>query len=349
MPEAYIVDAARNGPSAAGAEVASPIRIRPTWPRTSSRPSPAGTTSTPPTSTTSSLGCLDNIGSQAGTSPARPLWRRTARESVPGVTIDRQCGSAQQAVSFAAQAVMSGTSDIIVAGGVQKMSQYRSCRRSAPVSRSVRPTLDRLQKAGSNATATRRSLQFRGAEMIADQWGLSREGQRALRPRKPPAHCMRSINGYTSKGDHRSSRASPPTKGRAATPQPKARRPEDADPRRCADRWCGQPDLRRRGRAAGRLRAAVERYGFTPHARVHHISARGADPVDAVGTDSAMTSTRSSAPDCRSRISTPSRSTRHSHRLHSPGSPRSARTRRRSIRTAALSPWAIPSAAPAPG
>ncbi|HEX7823695.1 MAG TPA: beta-ketoacyl synthase N-terminal-like domain-containing protein, partial [Mycobacterium sp.] len=70
------------------------------------------------------LGCLDNIGSQAGDIARTAALAAGLPESVPGVTIDRQCGSAQQAVHFAAQAVMSGTCDLIVAGGVQKMSQY---------------------------------------------------------------------------------------------------------------------------------------------------------------------------------------------------------------------------------
>ena len=69
------------------------------------------------------FGCVDTIGGQAG-DIARTCWLAAGLpEHVPGTTIDRQCGSSQQAVHFAAQAVMSGTSDVIVAGGVQQMSQ----------------------------------------------------------------------------------------------------------------------------------------------------------------------------------------------------------------------------------
>jgi len=69
------------------------------------------------------FGCCDTIGSQAG-DIARTCWLAAGLpDHVPGVTIDRQCGSSQQSVHFAAQAVMSGTSDLIVAGGVQNMSQ----------------------------------------------------------------------------------------------------------------------------------------------------------------------------------------------------------------------------------
>src|SRR5882757_10948776 len=68
------------------------------------------------------FGCLDQIRPQAG-DIARTCWLAAGLpESVPGVTLDRQCGSSQQAVHFAAQAVMSGTMDVVVAGGVQSMS-----------------------------------------------------------------------------------------------------------------------------------------------------------------------------------------------------------------------------------
>src|SRR5436305_11253332 len=70
------------------------------------------------------LGCLDNIGSQAGDIARTAALVAGLPQTVPGVTIDRQCGSSQQAVHFAAQAVMSGTTDLVLAGGVQKMSQF---------------------------------------------------------------------------------------------------------------------------------------------------------------------------------------------------------------------------------
>src|SRR5262245_34016714 len=67
-------------------------------------------------------GCVDAIGPQAG-DIARTCWLAAGLpQEVPGTTIDRQCGSAQQAIHFAAQGVMSGTQDLVVAGGVQNMS-----------------------------------------------------------------------------------------------------------------------------------------------------------------------------------------------------------------------------------
>src|SRR5258707_8160841 len=68
------------------------------------------------------FGCVDTVGPQAG-DIARTCWLAAGLpDHVPGVTVDRQCGSSQQAVHFAAQAVMSGTAEVVVAGGGQKMS-----------------------------------------------------------------------------------------------------------------------------------------------------------------------------------------------------------------------------------
>src|SRR5256886_3942465 len=69
------------------------------------------------------FGCVDTVGGQAG-DIARTCWLSAGLpDHVPGTTVDRQCGSSQQAVHFAAQAVLSGTPDVIVAGGVHPMSQ----------------------------------------------------------------------------------------------------------------------------------------------------------------------------------------------------------------------------------
>src|SRR5579884_944059 len=68
------------------------------------------------------FGCVDTIGPQAG-DIARTCWLAAGLpDEVPGTTVDRQCGSSQQALHFAAQAVLSGTCDVVVAGGVQNMS-----------------------------------------------------------------------------------------------------------------------------------------------------------------------------------------------------------------------------------
>ena len=104
------------------------------------------------------FGCVDTVGPQAG-DIARTAWLAAGLpDDVPGTTVDRQCGSSQQAVHFAAQAVMSGTADVVVAGGVQNMSaipiSYADDR--GPGAWLPRP-VPRLGRAGGGATATRRS------------------------------------------------------------------------------------------------------------------------------------------------------------------------------------------------
>ena len=69
------------------------------------------------------FGCVSQIGPQTFNVARTSILSSCLPESVPGVTIDRQCGSSQQAIHFAAQAVMSGTQDLVIAGGVESMSQ----------------------------------------------------------------------------------------------------------------------------------------------------------------------------------------------------------------------------------
>ena len=121
------------------------------------------------------FGCCDTIGSQAG-DIARTCWLAAGLpEHVPGVTIDRQCGSSQQSVHFAAQAVMSGTSDLIVAGGVQNMSQIpissaMTCAESLGFSDPFSGSAGWVDRYGTQEVS-----QFRGAELIAEKWDVSRD------------------------------------------------------------------------------------------------------------------------------------------------------------------------------
>ncbi|HSW12214.1 MAG TPA: acetyl-CoA C-acetyltransferase [Solimonas sp.] len=121
------------------------------------------------------FGCLDAIGPLAG-NIARTSWLAAGLPlHVPGVTIDRQCGSSQQAVHFAAQAVMSGTQDVVVAGGVQTMTQI-------PISSAMiaaQPLGFKDPFSGSKGWVARFGSepvsQFNGAQMIANKWDISRE------------------------------------------------------------------------------------------------------------------------------------------------------------------------------
>ncbi len=126
------------------------------------------------------FGCVDTIGPLAG-DIARTAWLAAGLDqSVPGTTVDRQCGSSQQAVHFAAQAIMSGTMDVVLAGGVQTMTQI-------PISSAMLAG----QSLGFNDPFTGSEgwvkrygnglvTQFNSAQMIADKWSLSREAMEAF-------------------------------------------------------------------------------------------------------------------------------------------------------------------------
>src|SRR6478736_4049114 len=120
------------------------------------------------------FGNVDSIGPQAG-DIARTCWLVAGLpQHVPGVTIDRQCGSSQQAVHFAAQAVMSGTQDVIVAGGVQTMSQIpissaMTCAKDLGFTDPFSGSPGWRARYGNEVIS-----QFRAAEMIAEKWNISR-------------------------------------------------------------------------------------------------------------------------------------------------------------------------------
>ncbi len=121
------------------------------------------------------FGCCDTVGTLAG-DIARTCWLAAGLDQgVPGTTIDRQCGSSQQAVHFAAQAVMSGTQDVVVAGGVQTMTQI-------PISYAMtaaEPLGIKDPFSGSKGWVDRYGdqppTQFNSAQMIADKWEISRK------------------------------------------------------------------------------------------------------------------------------------------------------------------------------
>jgi acetyl-CoA C-acetyltransferase len=121
------------------------------------------------------MGCCDNVGPQAG-DIARTSWLAAGLpEHVPGVTLDRQCGSSQQAVHFAAQVVMSGTADITVAAGVQNMSMIPI----ASALTAAKPYGFEDPFSGSRGWTTRYGhtaiSQYVAAETIATRWGISRD------------------------------------------------------------------------------------------------------------------------------------------------------------------------------
>jgi acetyl-CoA C-acetyltransferase len=225
------------------------------------------------------FGCVDTIGPQAG-DIARTCWLAAGLpDSVPGTTVDRQCGSSQQAVHFAAQAVMSGTTDVVVAGGVQSMSQI-------PISSAMlvgeqfgftdpfSGSKGWVERYGDQEVS-----QFRSADMIAEKWDITREDMEdfALESHR---RAVRAID------EGRFDRQVVPL-GDATVDEGPRREPDIAKMKSLAT-------LREGGRSTAAVASqisdasaallvvseqALKDHGLTPRARIHHLSVRGDDPV----------------------------------------------------------------------
>ena len=113
-------------------------------------------------------GCVSQVGEQTFDIGRNAVLAAGWPQSVPGVTVDRQCGSSQQSVHFAAAGLISGQYDVVVAGGVESMSRV-------PMGSSIGP--DRANPSGSGLQTVFGGVapnQGVGAEMIAERWGFSR-------------------------------------------------------------------------------------------------------------------------------------------------------------------------------
>ncbi len=225
------------------------------------------------------FGCVDTIGPQAG-DIARTCWLAAGLpDEIPGTTIDRQCGSSQQAAHFAAQAVMSGTNDLIVAGGVQNMSQIPIA--SAMTAAEALGFSDPFS--GSKGWVARYGgqevSQFRAAEMIAEKWDCSREDMERF-ALESHQRAIRAID------EGRFEREIVPLEGVTT----------DEGPRRdtSLEKMAKLQPLAEGGRLTAAVSSqisdaatalliaserAVKEHGLAPRARVHHISVRGADPI----------------------------------------------------------------------
>jgi acetyl-CoA C-acetyltransferase len=224
------------------------------------------------------FGCVDTIGPQAG-DIARTCWLVAGLpDEVPGTTVDRQCGSGQQAVHFAAQAVMSATCDVVVAGGVQSMSQVpiSAAMLAGEVYGHETPFVRSpgwLARYGDQEVS-----QFRSAEMIAEKWDISRD----------------DMERFSVESHERALRAR--AEGRFDQEiEPVGDVAHDEGPREPDwDKIRSLPALVEGGRvtapcasqisdASAALLVVSERalaeHELTPRARVHHLSVRGADPV----------------------------------------------------------------------
>ena len=225
------------------------------------------------------FGCVDTIGPLAG-DIARTCWLAAGLPlHVPGVTIDRQCGSSQQSVHFAAQAVLSGTMDVVIAGGVQAMSQI-------PISAAMLAGQELGfgdPFTGSTGWVERFGdglvTQFNSAEMIADKWGLSRRDleQYALTSNE---------RAFKAMDEGRFDREIVETRGVTMDETPRRGTNLDAmaelNPIQEGGKITAAVSSQTCDAASAMLicsEDAVKRYNLTPRARIHHISVLADDPI----------------------------------------------------------------------
>jgi acetyl-CoA C-acetyltransferase len=224
------------------------------------------------------FGCLDAIGPLAG-NIARTCWLAAGLPlHVPGVTIDRQCGSSQQAIHFAAQAVMSGTQDVVVAGGVQTMSQI-------PISSAMiaaQPLGFKDPFSGSKGWVARFGdapvSQFHGAQLIADKWKISREEMERfsleshVRARKAIAAGYFDRETIETEGLRHDETTRETTLEKMAALEPLA-----------PDGTITAGVSSQTGDASAAVlvvsEAALKRYQLKPRARIHHLSVYADDPI----------------------------------------------------------------------
>ncbi len=225
------------------------------------------------------FGCVDTIGPQAG-DIARTAWLAAGLpEHVPGTTVDRQCGSSQQALHFAAQGVMSGTQDLVVAGGVQNMS-------AIPISAAMTtgqefgfPDPFSGSEGWRQRYGEQEISQFRSAQMIAEKWQIDRPAMEAF-ALESHRRAVAAIDGGHFDREI----------------APLAGVKQDEGPRREADvaKMESLPPLQEGGTvtaahasqisdASAALliasEAALREHDLTPRARIAHLSVRGDDPV----------------------------------------------------------------------
>ena len=225
------------------------------------------------------FGCLDAVGPQAG-DIARTCWLAAGLpDHVPGTTVDRQCGSSQQAVHFAAQGVMSGTQDLVIAGGVQNMTQI-------PISYAMlaaQPLGFSDPFSGSEGWVKRYGTtpvsQFNSAEMIAERWNCSREQLEAWALRSHQRAARARDEGYFDRElvPFAGVTVDEGIRGDTTLEKMASLNPVLEGGRHSAAACSQISD----GAAALLIASeqAVKDHGLTPRARIHHLSVRGADPI----------------------------------------------------------------------
>jgi acetyl-CoA C-acetyltransferase len=224
------------------------------------------------------FGCVDQVGAQTF-NIARNAWLGAGLpEEVPGTTIDRQCGSSQQAVHFAAQGVLAGAYDLVIAGGVEVMSLVPLAGGALAGAQagygSPFGAKGWLQRYGDQEIS-----QFRGAELIAEQWNLSREAMERV---AFASHTRAARAWAEGRFD------------REVVPYGAVARDEGFRADVSLEKMAALEPLRPGGRITAALasqisdgaaalliasEAALRRFGLTPRARVHAMALAGSDPV----------------------------------------------------------------------
>ncbi len=224
------------------------------------------------------FGCVDTIGPLAG-DIARTSWLAAGlAEEVPGTTIDRQCGSSQQAVHFAAQAIMAGVNDVVIAGGVQTMT-------SVPISSAMLAAVPLGFSdpfSGSQGWVARYGdvpvSQFNSAQMIADKWNCSRQDMEAF---SLESH-RRALSAIQ---EGRFAQEIVPLNGVGMDETPRNTSMEkmsELQPLQEGGTITAAVSSQTCDASSAMLivsEAALKRYNLTPRARIAHMSVRAADPI----------------------------------------------------------------------
>jgi acetyl-CoA C-acetyltransferase len=223
------------------------------------------------------MGCVMQAGPQA-LDIARTAWLSAGLpESVPGVTVDRQCGSSQQAVHFAAQGVMSGTQDLVIAAGVESMSQV-------PMGSTVVPLLEKglafpFGDSWNARYGKQEISQFRGAQMMCEKWGIKR-----LQLEEYSLESHRRAIQAIDEGRFESQIT--PVNGVSVDEGPRRDTSLEkmAELKPLREGWeltAATASQISDGSAALLIASqdAVRRHGLTPRARIHTLTLTGADPV----------------------------------------------------------------------
>ena len=227
------------------------------------------------------MGCVGQAGEQAFHVGRNAVLASKLPQSVPAVTIDRQCGSSQQSVHFAAQAVMSGTQDVVIAAGVESMTRVPM---GTPVTLAMQAGLGGpFPKSVQERFGVAMFSQFVGAEMMAEKYGFEREelDRFALESHRKAAAATQAgafdeeivplpVNGHEHRTDE-GIRYDATLEGIASVKLLKeGGRISAANASQICDGASGVMIV---------SEAALKAHGLTPLARIHNLTVTAGDPV----------------------------------------------------------------------